>query len=181
MTFQEFLQSIGLTTTSFWGILIFLMSIGIEIIPKCKWSPWSTLIKWIGSRFNAKIDSKMDAVRGELAVLDKKIDYIDQKVDRVQGNLNKHITESEAKSLQDTRRDILDFCNACMNSRRHTREQFEFVIKQCDDYEKYIEDHNRLHPDNKIKNGVIEAAIGEVRRLYAKCIRDHDFLKEGTE
>lgn len=181
MTFQDFLNTIGWKAGTFWGVLIFLMSIGIEIIPKIKWNPWSTLFKWIGSRFNAKIDSKMDTVRGELAVLDKKIDYIDRKVDQVQGNLDKHISESEEKALQDTRRDILDFCNACMNNRRHTKEQFEFVVKQCDDYEKHIEDHNRLHPDDKIKNGVIEAAIGEVRRLYTKCLRDHDFLKEGEE
>ena len=181
MTFEEFVSSIGLTTTSFWGILIFLMSIGIEIIPKFKWNPWSTLIRWIGSRFNKKIDDKIDAIRGELAVMDKKIDYVDQKIDRVQGNLSKHITESEIKSLQDMRRDILEFCNACMNGRKHTQEQFEFVIKQCDAYEKYIENHNRVHTDDKIKNGVIETGIKEIRRLYTKCIEEHSFLKEGED
>lgn len=174
MTFQEFVESIGLTTTSFWGILIFLMSIGIEIIPRFKWCPWTSLLLWIGSKFNAKIDSKMDAVKGDLVVLEKKID-------RVQGNLEKHIAESETKSLQDTRRDILEFCNACMNNRKHTKEQFDFVINQCDEYEKYIESYNRIHPDNKIKNGVIEAAIKEIKRLYEKCISEHSFLKEGEE
>lgn len=165
MTFQEFLKTVGLTTTSFWGIVVFLMSIGIEVIPRIKWSPWTALFNWIGSRFNLKIDSKMDTVRGEIKVLDKKIDY-------VQGELSKHINESEIKSLQDTRRDILDFCNACMNNRKHTKEQFDFMIRECDDYEKYIQ-------NNDIKNGVIEAAINEIRRLYKKCIQEHSFLKEG--
>ena len=167
MSFQDFLNAIGLKTWSFWGIVVFLMSIGIEIIPKIKWSPWSTIIKWIGSRFNSKIDAKMDEVRGEIKTLDKKIDH-------VQGELSKHVAESEIKSLQDTRRDILDFCNACMNGRRHTKEQFDFIIHQCDDYEAYIK-------KNKVKNGVIEAAIKEIRRLYDKCIQEHDFLKEGEE
>ena len=167
MTFQEFLESTGLTTTSFWGIVVFLTSLGIELIPNFKWNPWTTLIKWIGSRFNAKIDEKIDAVRGELKILDKKID-------RVQSELDKHVSESETKSLQDTRRDILEFCNACMNNRKHTKEQFDFMIKQCDTYEKYIK-------KNEIKNGVIEAAIKEIRRLYDKCIQEHSFLKEGEE
>lgn len=167
MTFQEFLSEIGLSTTSFWGIVLFLMSIGIDVIPKIKWSPWTTLIKWIGSRFNSKIDSSVDGLRQEIKELDTKID-------NVQSDLNKHITESEIKALQDTRRDILDFANACMNGRKHTKEQFEFVIMQCDDYERYIK-------DNDIKNGVIEAAIKEIRRLYGKCIREHTFLKEGVE
>ena len=167
MTFQEFLESTGLTTTGFWGIVVFLTSIGIEIIPKIKWNPWSTLIRWIGSRFNAKIDSKVDKVRGEIRVIETKVDYL-------QSELSKHVSESEIKSLQDTRRDILDFCNACMNNRKHTKEQFDFMIRECDEYEKYIE-------KNDIKNGVVEAAIKEIRRLYEKCIHEHSFLKEGEE
>ena len=167
MTFQEFLTRVGLTTTSFWGIVIFLMSIGVEVIPKCKWSPWSSLFKWIGSRFNDKIDKKMDQVRGEIKALDKKVDF-------VQDELSKHITESEAKSLQDTRRDILEFCNACMNGRKHTKEQFDFVITQCDAYELYIQ-------KNEVKNGVIETAIKEIRRLYEKCVHENTFLKEGDQ
>lgn len=167
MSFQDFLNYIGWKATTFWGVLIFLMSIGIEVIPKIKWSPWSALIKWIGSRFNDKIDKKMDTVRGEIKALDLKIDY-------VQAQLSEHITESEKKSLEDTRRDILEFANACMNGRKHTKEQFDFMIKKCDAYELHIK-------KNEIKNGVIEAAIKEIRRLYEKCIQEHSFLKEEGE
>ena len=167
MSFQDFLNAIGWKAGTFWGVVIFLMSIGIEVVPKIKWNPWSSLIKWIGSQFNNKIDAKMDQVRGEIKVLDEKIDH-------VQGELNKHMKESEIKTLQDTRRDILDFCNSCMNGQKHTKEEFEFVVKQCDSYEVYIK-------KNDIKNGVIEAAIKETRRLYDKCIQEHSFLKEGEE
>jgi chaperonin cofactor prefoldin len=165
MTFQEFLASIGLTTTSFWGIVVFLMSIGIEIIPKIKWSPWSALFKYIGSKFNDRIDQKIDGVNS-------KIDTVDKKINQVNSELKAHITESEKKALEDTRRDILDFCNACMNKRKHTQEQFKFVMKQCDSYETYIE-------TNHIKNGEISAAIEEIRRIYKQCLRENSFLKEG--
>lgn len=165
MTFQEFLASIGLTTTSFWGIVVFLGSIGIEIVPKIKWSPWSALFKYIGKSFNDKIDKKIES-------LDTKLGQMNTKVDQVDKDLKKHIKESEQAALQDQRRDILDFCNACMNKRRHTKEQFDFVIKECDTYERYIE-------KNEIKNGVIEAAIKEIRRIYEKCISENSFLKEG--
>ncbi len=167
MTFQEFLIKVGLTTTSFWGIVVFLMSIGIEVIPKVKWSPWSALFKYIGSRFNDQIDKK-------IAALDKKVSDVNAKVDQVNRELKSHIEESEEQSLQDTRRDILDFCNACMNKRKHTKEQFDFVIKECDEYEEYIQKH-------EIKNGVIEAAIAEIRRIYSICIHENSFLKEGVQ
>ena len=176
MSFQDFLNYIGWKATTFWGVLIFLMTIGIEIIPKIKWNPWSTLIRWIGSRFNSKIDANIDA---KIALVRKEIKEVDNKIESVQNELTKHVEESEVKALQDTRRDILDFANACMNNRKHTREQYDFVIRQCDDYEKYIENYNRIHPDAKIKNGVIEAAIKEIRRLYDKCYQEHSFLKEG--
>lgn len=168
MTFQEFLSSIGFQNEfSFWALVAFLTSIGIEIIPKFKWNPWSSLFKWIGAAFNSKIDSKMDSLRGELKVLDMKIDHVQQELD-------KHITDSKTKELEDTRRDILDFCNSCMNQRRHTREQFKFVIKQCDNYEEYIE-------KNHLKNGEIKDAINEIRRLHTKSIQENDFLKEGED
>lgn len=175
MTFQDFLNYIGWKATTFWGVLIFLMSIGIEIIPKIKWSPWSALIKWIGSRFNDKIDKKMDTVRGEIKALDKKIDL-------VQSELSKHIIESDQKALEETRRDILEFANSCMLEQLHTQEQFEFMMKKCDVYRKYIK-------VNDIENGVIESAMSEIDRLYKKCRREHKFLvpmphdneKEGEE
>lgn len=180
MSFHDFLSELGIQhASSFWGIVIFLMSIGIEIIPQIKWNPWSSLIKWIGNNFNnrirMKIDEKVDALSEKLVRKDNdlalKINEINDKVDDLHTALRKHISESEMKTLQDTRRDILDFCNACMNGRKHTKEQFDFVIDECDRYEKYVE-------DNGIKNGVIEAAIKEIRRLYDKCIQEHSFLTE---
>ena len=84
----------------------------------------------------------------------------------------RQIKESEIKSLEDTRRDILDFSNACMNKRKHTQEQFRFILKRCDEYEKYIE-------KNHLKNGEIKNAIEEIRRLHKKCLQDNTFLKEG--
>lgn len=183
MTFEQFIAWLGFKNGfTFWSFVVFAASIGIEVIPKFKWNPWSSLIKWIGSKFNDKIDNKvgiLDKTVNEkidkLTIgMDEKVRVLDRKVDKLQNDLSAYVLESENKNLQDIRRDILDFCNACMNGRKHTKEQFDFVIHQCDYYEGYIKDHD-------IKNGVIEAAIKEIRRLYEKCIQEHSFLKEGEE
>ena len=116
----------------------------------------------IGSKINDKIDRKVSESM-------KKIESVENKVDKLQNELDSHIRESEDKALQEKRRDILDFSNACLNKRRHTREQFEFIISLCDEYEQYIEDNN-------IKNGVIESAIRDIRRLYDKCRAERSFL-----
>ena len=161
MTVDKLIQLIGEQSNeiTFWGVIILLLSIGVEITP-IKWNPWSAILGWIGSRLNSRLNAKLT--------------NIEAKVDKLGSDLDQHIAESTEKELKDTRRDILNFCNSCMNGRKHTREQFEFVIKQCDDYEKYIEEKH-------IKNGVVSDAMKEIRRLNAKCIRENSYLKEGED
>jgi chromosome segregation ATPase len=166
MSFQEFIEALGFHGSfTFWSLVAFLMSLGIEFFPKIKWNPWSSFFNWVGSKINSKIDNKIDVVRSEIKDLN-------EKINKVQNDLSDHITESSIKSLEDTRRDILDFCNACMKGEKHTKEQYDFMIKKCDNYETYI-------AENNVKNGVIEAAIKEIRRLYEERLHKNDFLKEG--
>lgn len=130
------------------ALVILLSMIQVSKIP---WNPWSAILKWLGNKLNADLTERLE---------------------KVESKLDDHIAESEQKELMDMRRDILDFCNACMNKRRHTKEQFKFVIKECDAYEKYIEEKH-------IKNGEITAAVKEIRRLFEKCIQENSFLEEG--
>lgn len=169
MDYADFLTAFGLTPAKLWAIIIFLASVFIDWRPEFKWNPWKSLIKFIGSNFNNKIDAKMNSLRADISALDKKIES-------VQNELAKHVSESEAKSLQDTRRDILEFCNCAVDEqktgKKRTREQWDFMIHQCDWYIDYIELH-------AITNGVIEAAIKEIKKLYQEHIHNGDFLKEG--
>ena len=132
-------------------VLIFILSM-IQV-SKINWNPWDKVLNWFGTRFNKDLRDRIIVVEEQL------------------GN---HIQESEEKALRDTRESILDFANSCMNHRKHTKEEFEYIISQCDNYEAYIEKNN-------IKNGVISQAIAEIRRLYAKCIQRNNFLKEGED
>ena len=132
------------------AVLLILMTI-IQIFP-CKLNPWDSLFKWLGGKLNQDLKKEVASIKKDL---------------------DKHIKESSAKDLRDSRLQILEFCNPCIRGEKHTKEQFDFIITQCDDYERYIE-------SNQIKNGVISSAIKEIRRLYDRCIQKNDFLKEGN-
>ena len=106
-------------------------------------NPWDSILRWVGNRLNRTISDRVDT--------------IEQKLDE-------HIQESSEERIRKIRTDILDFGNACMNHRPHTKEEFEFVIAECDQYERFIEGSNQ-------KNGVAAATIKEIRRLYEKGIR----------
>lgn len=132
-------------------LLLFFMTI-IQIAP-IKLNPWDKILRWFGNHMNADIV--------------KRVDVIEEKLDE-------HIKDSSEERIRKVRADILDFGNACMNGRPHTKEEFEFVISECDQYEKHIE---KL----QIKNGVATATIREIRRLYEKHLQNNTFLKEGED
>ena len=135
------------------GLIILIILMSVIQVSKININPWDWILGGIGKKLNKSI-------------LDK--------VDEIEKKLDEHIKEDKTEKLENQRRDILEFANSCMNKRKHTQEQFTFVIKKCDEYEKYIEDNN-------IKNGEITSAIEEIRRLNTKCRQENSFLKPGEE
>lgn len=150
MSLSELISLASIKNTLSTGGFIFVVIATLLQISKININPWDKILGWIGDRINKKTN---------------------ERIDNLENKLDKHITESELKDVQDIRRVILDFANSCMYGRKHTKEQFDFVIKECDDYEDYIE-------RKKIKNGVVTSAIKEIRRLYDKCVQENSFLKE---
>lgn len=157
MSLKDILSLAAIKDTLSYGGLAFIILASLLQISKININPWDKIFGWIGDRLNSNLNTQLKEFKNEMKEL--------------KDRLNDHIRESEIKDLQDIRRDILEFANSCMNGRKHTKEQFDFIIKECDDYESYIE-------KNKIKNGVVTSAIREIRRLNDKCIQENSFLKE---
>lgn len=133
--------------SSFVAVLIIVLLTSIQITP-IKWNPWSAIFKWIGRNAN-----------GDLIT----------KVNTIEEKLDNHIKESDARDIRERRTAILDFANSCMNGRKHTQEEFIFIMHECDLYEKHC-------VECQIPNGVADAAIGEIRRIYNECLRNNSFL-----
>ena len=131
------------------GFVLLILLTCVQIAP-IKINPWDAIFSWFGKKLNKDITAKVDAI-------EKKLD--------------EHIEDEATTKLENTRAGILDFANSCMNKRKHTKEEFDFIISKCDWYEEYIE-------TNHIRNGVITSAIKEIRRIYEICIHENSFLKE---
>lgn len=150
MTIQEIVNLTALQEGVSIGFIVLVILLSLVQVSKIKLNPWDAILGWIGNRLNKSINDK---------------------VEKVEKKLDQHIAESEVRDLRDTRQYILDFANACMYGRKYTYEQFKFVIKKCDEYEKYVE-------DNHIKNGEVTSAISYIRKLYDKCRQNNSFLRE---
>ena len=94
-------------------------------------------------------------------------------MDTIEEKLDKHILESVEKDVRDRRVAILDFANACMNKRNHTKEEFDYILHECDLYVQYCE-------ENEIPNSVADESISEIKRIYKEKLRTNTFLKEGS-
>ena len=150
---MNLIQILDLKSGISFGVFLFVLLLTIIQIAPIKINPWDKILVWFGNHMNA------DLVR--------RVDVSEEKLDE-------HIRDSSEERIRKIRADILDFGNACMNGRPHTKEEFEFVISECDAYEKHIE-------KMQIKNGVATATIAEIRRLYEKKLQNNTFLKEGED
>ena len=134
------------TLTGFISLAFVALVTIIQVSP-IKINPWDLLLGWVGDRLNSHII--------------KRVDEMDEK-------LTEHIQESRDSSVKRRRQRILNFVEQGMEGKRYTKESFDYMIKECDEYETYIKEHD-------IKNGVIEASITEIRKRYINHIHNADF------
>jgi len=154
MPIEDILTPIGVDmpavtgTTSFIFIIIILLMTIIQITP-IKVNPWDFVLGWIGDRMNSHIINRVDT--------------LDQK-------LTDHIQESREGSAKRKRLRILAFVEDGLNGKKYTKEAFENMIRECDDYEKFIK-------KTGLPNGVIEASIDVIRTRYRQHLNDGDFAE----
>ena len=154
------------------GIFLFIILSVIEITP-IKVNPWGKILGGIGKIFNRDIQKGIADLRQDVKdlrqetnnmVLDlhERINIIDQRLDQ-------HIMESDQRDVRLRRESILDFASAVANGRNYTKEQYEQMLRECDDYENYCE-------KKQIKNSVAEASIGIIINTYQEHLAHNDFL-----
>lgn len=136
-------ETIGAVITT-----IIASSVVIEFVPVIKINPVSWFLSWVGDKINDK--------------LNKKIDAIDKKLDN-------HIQIYTGRWVQELRGEILIFANECTRGINHSREQFEFVLKECDLYEEHITSTHQ-------SNGVMVEAMSLIRRQYANKLATNGFI-----
>ena len=106
---------------------------------------------WLSQRkaSNKELMSKLEAVSD-------KVDKIDYKVDQ-----NEAITR---------RARLLRFNKELINHEKHTQEEFDQCLEDCDKYEKFCE----AHPG--FKNNKAALSIANIERCYKVCQEEGSFL-----
>ena len=134
----------------------FILCTFVQISP-IKLNPWDILLGWIGERFNSGMN--------------KKIDKLDDRVNKMEKQIDKHIIDNKHEEVQKKRQYLVEFVTEGVNGKRHTKESFETAIRACDEYEQFVKDNN-------ISNGVINSTIHAIRAKYEEHLLKADFPAE---
>lgn len=148
MTVKEIMEALVADRDPILLCIIIIMTC-VQISP-LKLNPWDAIFNWFGNRLNKEVIEKIDVI---------------------EERLDSHIKDSEKNELKLRRTNILDFSSSVIRGVNYHREKFEFMIAECDSYEKYC-------ADNNIKNGVADASIAEIRRVYKERLHTGTFLTE---
>ena len=161
MDLKTLLASGGLTLAG-------LMTI-VEISP-IKLDPWKLLwrllragMKVVGKAFNADLSEKVSDIRGELEGVKADVAGVRDKVDRVQD-------AAEERAAVACRTRILRFGDEVMHGVRHSKDHFDSVLRDVQDYRDYCQTHEHF------RNGVTEPTIRRIEEVYHKCLETNDFL-----
>ena len=124
-------------------------------------------------------DEKITELRKDLETFENKTNADMEEVKSKAGGtfdlLTQRLDEMERSNDMQTVRQIkahvLDFANACLNHRRHTKQEFDSVIKENEEYEELVKKYS-------LKNNVYDEDYKYILKLYHRCQDEDSFLRD---
>lgn len=170
-------------------IILFVLS-GIFKVAKKEIDPLGTVISWIGKAFTKD-------VRNDIAILkadsDSQISDLRDDLDEFEDRTNRSITamqngtnvncellktrldamekSNDMQTVRQIKAHVLDFANSCMNKRKHTKQDFDNIIKENEEYERLVEKY-------ELRNDVYTEDYAYIMKIYHKCQEEGSFLKD---
>ena len=146
--------------------LVVILSVIAEKSKKLPINPWSALFSWFGKCINKDLTDKVESLSQQTQSNTEAIENLDNKIDLKFEEKNKDDDEKEAKRL---RASIIAFSDSCRINTKHTKQHFENVFRDIDDYNLYCMKHN-------IPNHYIDGEVSYITSIYEKCLRENSFL-----
>lgn len=123
------------------------LSVFVEVVP-IKVNPISAIFSWIGGKINKE--------------LIKKVDALETKVNRIEAS-------ADERNAIDCRVRILHFGDELLHEIRHSKEHFDQILSDIDEYEKYCFEHPEF------KNNKTVIAKKRIIDVYTKHMELNDF------
>lgn len=140
MTIHELLTSGGC-------VAIIIMSL-IEISP-IKVNPWKAIARWFGRAINGDILDEINEMKSQIKDIQN---------------------EARERDVVSCRTRILRFGDELLHDVRHSKEHFDQILMDINEYEIYC----NTHPN--FKNNQAVMTIKHIKTIYAECMEDRGFI-----
>lgn len=78
---------------------------------------------------------------------------------------------NDMQTVRQIKAHVLDFANSCLNKRKHTKKDFDNIIKENEEYEALVAKYN-------LKNDVYAEDYSYIMKVYHKCQDENSFLRD---
>ena len=160
--------------------VIFVFSIFFKI-PKKEINILGWFIGWIGKCFSKELrteiiqmrqnfDTKTNDLKNDLDAFKEKAKENYKSLETRMGNMEE---SNDMQTIRQIKAHVLDFANSCLNGRKHTKQDFENIIKENEDYESLVSKYG-------LRNDVYTEDYKYIMKIYHTCQEKHSFLKDET-
>lgn len=166
-------------------IILFILS-ALFKLTKREIDPLGWVIGWFGKMLTKDVRKDVADTNDKIADLRADLDSFEERTKNSMTTMQKNHKEScnllkkrlvgmeksnDMQTVRQIKAHVLDFANSCMNKRKHTKMEFENIIKENEEYEELCKKH-------KIKNNVYTEDFAYIMKIYHKCQEEGSFLRD---
>ena len=130
------------------------------------WKPITKFMRWIGNLMNADIAGKVD----DLALaIDKQAEDIVELNKKMENKFIEQERIGGEKEKNRLRSRIIAFADSCRLEVKHSRSQFDNILRDITDYYDYC---NKYH----FENHQIEEDVEYIKDIYRRCMERNNFI-----
>lgn len=172
-------------------IVLFILS-AIFKVAKREIDPLGLVISWIGKAFTKDVRKDIADLKSDynekITDLREDLDDFEERTNASIGEIKSGTTSNctllklrldkieESNDMQTIRQikgHVLDFANSCMNKHKHTKQDFDNIIKENEEYESLVKKY-------KLRNDVYAEDYNYIMKIYHRCMEEGSFLKDDT-
>ncbi|MCD8076812.1 MAG: hypothetical protein LUE63_00245 [Lachnospiraceae bacterium] len=138
-----------------WAVIVLIVASRLVEISPLKIYPWKKAGKAIGKAINGEVMSELEGVKATQEKIESRL----AERERIEDERNADVHRER----------ILQFNLELIRNLKHTKEDFDDILTEIDDYEEYC----KAHPDYPNQRAV--HAIKNIERVYDDRMKKQDF------
>lgn len=119
-----------------------------------------------------KLQNDLDAFeeRTKTSISEMK-DSTEKNYETLKSRISDMELSNDMQTVRQIKAHVLDFANSCLNHRKHTKKDFDNIIKENEEYESLCEKHH-------LKNDVYKEDFAYIMKIYHACQDKDNFLRD---